>query len=686
MNCASQKEFFQLSFYICFLAANLQSKNYYQNNSMALKNLFRKKNVQDILNQVEQNEHGQNSLGRHLTVRDLAAFGIAAIIGAGIFSTIGKASADGGPAVIFLFLFTALACGFAAFAYAEFASMVPVSGSAYTYSYVAFGELIAWIIGWALIMEYAVGNITVAISWSDYFTGLLDGVVTTLNSRYDWHLHTLADWVQMDYLTASNGFADATALMQGGKSFENLDAGLQAAYNAWTTAPVLGPVHFVADLPALFIIILITALVYRGMKESRNASNMMVVVKLCIILLVIAVGAFYVDTANWDPFAPNGATGVLKGVSAVFFAYIGFDAISTTAEECKNPQRDLPRGMMWAIIICTVLYIVIALVLTGMVNYSQLNVGDPLAFVFDKLDLKWMSGIIAVSAVIAMASVLLVFQMGQPRIWMSMSRDGLLPKRFSKVHPKFKTPSYATIVTGFVVAVPALFLNLTIVTDLCSIGTLFAFVLVCAGVLVLQNKPNIPRGKFRTPYANAKYIMPVALIAGLAIIFTYSKQDAVDFITNEDVVNSPQGIVTSLDKEETQKVYNFLLASDVANGKQDLEEILSVYENEGTQYESLVRSLPIDESLKYESGFQLFKHKIPMWIFLISLLFLTVWAYRQNLSLIPMLGLICCLYMMAQLSVWNWIYFAIWLLIGLVIYFSFSMKNSKLGMIELENI
>lgn len=635
---------------------------------MAFKNLFRKKSVQDILNQVENIEHGHTSLGRHLTVRDLAAFGIAAIIGAGIFSTIGKASADGGPAVIFLFLFTALACGFAAFAYAEFASMVPVSGSAYTYSYVAFGEIVAWIIGWALIMEYAIGNITVAISWSDYFTGLLES----------GGLH-LPQWIQMDYLTALNGFAEASALMQGGKTFENLDRGLQAAYTAWTTSPTIGAFHFVADLPALLIIIIITALVYRGMKESRNASNLMVVVKLCIILLVIAVGAFYVDTANWDPFAPNGVSGVLKGVSAVFFAYIGFDAISTTAEECKNPQRDLPRGMMWAIIICTTLYVIIALVLTGMVRYNQLNVGDPLAFVFEELDLKWMSGIIAVSAVVAMASVLLVFQMGQPRIWMSMSRDGLLPKRYSKVHPRFRTPSYATIVTGFVVAVPALFLNLTLVTDLCSIGTLFAFVLVCAGVLVLQNRPNIPRGKFRTPYVNSKYILPVLLVAGLVFSFTYNKKETMIFLNNERQINTPATIVTSLTAAQAQEVYNSLLARDVATGTQDLEQILGTYEGNDAQYKTLVDELPIAEELKYESGFQLFKHKIPMYIFLISLVLLAVWAYRQNLSLIPLLGLICCLYMMAQLSVWNWIYFGIWLVIGLVIYFAFSHKNSKLN-------
>ena len=643
---------------------------------MTFLSLFRKKTVQDILKQVEKNNaDGHNALSKHLTARDLTAFGIAAIVGAGIFSTIGKASSDGGPAVIFLFIFTALACSFAAFAYAEFASMVPVSGSAYTYSYVAFGEIIAWIIGWALIMEYAVGNITVAISWSDYFTGLLEsgGI-------------NLPQWVQMDYLSASNGFKDATALMQGGKSFENLSAATQASYTAWTTSPVIGSLHLVADLPALLIIILITALVYRGMKESRNASNIMVLVKLFIIFLVIIVGVFYVDVANWDPFAPNGVSGVLKGVSAVFFAYIGFDAISTTAEECKDPQRDLPKGMMWAIVICTILYVIIALVLTGMVNYADLNVGDPLAFVFDKLNLKWMSGIIAVSAVIAMASVLLVFQMGQPRIWMSMSRDGLLPKRFSKVHPKYKTPSYATIVTGFVVAIPSLFLNLTMVTDLCSIGTLFAFVLVCAGVLVLQNKTDIPRGKFKTPYVNSKFIMPILILIGFVLAFGYNKKATMDFITNETQINNATDIITSLNKEETIKVYDYLVSIDPKNSSvetPDLELLLGNYEQDDAKYANVVAGLPVIDDIKYQSGFDLFKHKIPMWIFLIVLIGLSVWSYKENLSLIPLLGLICCLYMMAELSVWNWIYFAIWLLIGLLIYFGFSRKNSNLNVSSL---
>lgn len=634
-------------------------------------NLFRKKQVHHILAELEANEGKQESLGKFLTQKDLIFFGIAAIVGAGIFSTIGKASFDGGPAVIFLFMFTALACGFAALAYAEFASMVPVSGSAYTYSYVAFGEVIAWIIGWSLIMEYAVGNITLAISWSDYFTGLLNNM----------GIH-LPQWIQMDYLSAQNGFKDALALMESGKTFENLPSHLQMAHKAWTNAPTIGNFHFVADLPALGIIILITWLVYRGMKESRNASNILVYVKLAVIALVLIVGAFYVNTDNWDPFSPNGLGGVLKGVSAVFFAYIGFDAISTTAEECKNPQRDLPRSMIWSIVICTILYIAIALILTGMVNYKELNVGDPLAYVFDKLNLKWLAGIIAVSAVVAMASVLLVFQMGQPRIWMSMSRDGLLPPKFAKVHPKFKTPSFATIVTGFVVAIPALFMNLTMVTDLCSIGTLFAFALVCAGVLVLQDK-NVPRGKFKIPYVNGKFILPFGIVIGFILLFAWNKNGVSNFVYNKPQVYDATNLVTQLSKEEISKMTYYLEDEFQINKEDfnnDLEAMLSsVSEKSNTSYISLVTNAPIDNDKKFEKGFDLFKHKIPMWLFLISLVFLSIWSFKKNLSLIPMLGLICCIYLMAELTIWNWIYFTIWLIIGLLIYFSYSRFHSKLN-------
>lgn len=641
--------------------------------------LFRKKSISKILKDAASGygDH-ENTLHKTLGVRDLTAFGIAAIIGAGIFSTIGKASADGGPAVIFLFIFTAIACSFAAFAYAEFASMVPVSGSAYTYSYVAFGELVAWIIGWSLIMEYSIGNITVAISWSDYFTGLLSTIKIPFLGIDGIHV---PDWMTMDYLSAFNGHKHAEALFAAGKKMADLDQATALAYNAWITAPKIAGFHLVADIPALGIIIAITWLIYRGMKESRNASNAMVVVKLAVILLVLAVGIFYVDTKNWNPFAPNGIAGVLKGVSAVFFAYIGFDAISTTAEECKNPQRDLPRGMMWAIIICTILYIAIALVLTGIVKSDTLAVGDPLAFVFDQINLKLMSGIIAVSAVFAMASVLLVFQMGQPRIWMSMSRDGLLPKSFSKIHPKYKTPSFATIVVGFVVAVPSLFMNLTIVTDLCSIGTLFAFVLVCAGVLVLQNRPDVQRGKFKTPYINSKFIVPIAFVLALAFAFTQYGKATKAFLFNERKTIDAVSFVTSLEGNELNIVKNEInkhaapqmLKKDVT----DAEAYLSALPAQ--QYETFMANSQIKEAKKYETGWSLFKHKIPMWIFLIICVMICYYCVTKNLSLIPVLGLISCLYMMCELGISNWIGFGIWLIVGLIVYFTYGYKHSKLA-------
>ena len=398
---------------------------------MIRKDLFRRKSIDSILKHAESGEAGESKMKRTLTVRDLTALGIAAIVGAGIFSTIGTAASAGGPAVSLLFVFTAIACGFSALCYAQFAASIPISGSAYTYSYASFGELVAWIIGWDLIMEYAVGNIAVAISWSDYFTGLLGGL----------GVH-FPEFFSTDYLTASRGFHVALEQINQGIPLQTLSKSIQEAYTAWSSAPEIFGVKLIADLPAFSIVVFITYLVYVGIQETKIAGNIMVLLKLAILFVIIGVGAFYVNTDNWSPFAPNGLGGVLKGVSGVFFAYIGFDAISTTAEECKNPQKDLPKAMIYALVICTILYILISLILTGMVSYTELGVGDPLAYVFDKLHLTKLSGIISISAVIAMASVLLVFQVGQPRIWMSMSRDGLLPPKFSKLHKKYKTPAF----------------------------------------------------------------------------------------------------------------------------------------------------------------------------------------------------------------------------------------------------
>jgi basic amino acid/polyamine antiporter, APA family len=578
--------------------------------------LFRKKSIEKLKSDAARGELADTELsstGMHKTLGtlDLTSLGIAAVIGAGIFSTIGNASFDGGPAVVFLFAFTAIACGFSVLCYAEFASMIPVSGSAYTYAYASFGELIAWIIGWGLIMEYAVGNIVVAISWSDYFTELLRS----------YHLH-FPEYLAMDFVTASQHGLKVTELLSGGLSLTQIDSSpdyayLMKGYTAWSSAPALGNVKLICDLPAFLITVIITTVVYIGIRESRKATNAMVALKIAIVLLVIAVGAFYIRPENWSPFMPNGVGGVLKGVSGVFFAYIGFDAISTTAEECKNPQRDLPRGMMFSLAICTVLYMLIALVLTGMMNYKLLKVGDPLAFVFgpDGANVGWISGIIGISAVIAMASVLLVFQLGQPRIWMAMSRDGLLPKAFSTIHPRFKTPSFSTIITGLVVGIPALFVNMSVVLDLTSIGTLFAFLLVSGGVLVLQKThPEIER-KFKIPYVNSQVIIPILVAGGWGATLYFNPDSFQDFFT--------------------------LPSSSTA-----------------VALEALMQ-------------------KIPTAIYFIGTLAIAALAFIHRLSLIPVLALLSCGYLICGISNWSW--FLLWLALGLVIYFFYGYKHSKLG-------
>lgn len=568
--------------------------------------LFRRKSVTDIMSDAGSAEANGGGMKRTLRVFDLTALGVAAIVGAGIFSTIGNAAASGGPAVSLLFVFTAIACGLSALCYAEFASSIPISGSAYTYAYVSFGELIAWIIGWDLIMEYAIGNIAVAISWSGYFTALLDGL----------GMH-IPDYLSTDFLSASRGYQAALEAINAGTPLTQLSSGLQEAFAAWTNAPQLAGFRIIADFPALLIVVVITWICYVGIRESRITNNFFVILKIVLLLMVIGIGAFFVKPENWSPFAPNGITGVLKGVSGVFFAYIGFDAISTTAEECKNPRRDLPLSMFLALLITTVLYVMISLVLTGMVPYSELGVSDPMAYVFAKINMPGLSGVIAFGAIIAMASVLLVFQLGQPRIWMSMSRDGLLPPVFAKLHPKYRTPGFSTIVTGLVVAIPALFMNLTEVTDLTSIGTLFAFVLVSGGIIILNPHGNLnnEHSGFRVPYFDSRwFLMPIWII----IIFIILKT----------------GFQVPAAQSETGEVYNFL---------------------------------------------QYIRHHFPLMIFAVVSIIITFQAVIKRWSLIPVLGLLTNLYLMSQLGSTNWFRFMIWLGIGLVIYFMYGARNSRIN-------
>lgn len=561
--------------------------------------LFRKKSIDIIKQEYERADaehHASGGLRKVLGVRDLTFLGIAAVVGAGIFSTIGSAAYNGGPGISLLFVITAVTCGFSALCYAEFASRVPVSGSAYTYSYVTFGELVAWIIGWALILEYAIGNIVVAISWSGYFNNLLVNV---------FHIH-LPSWMLVDPQTAHSAFETATNAMASGAVIDpdKLNS-YQFAINAWNEAPQLGGAHIFFNLPAFIVVVLITWLAYIGIKESKHTANFMVMFKVGVIIFVIIAGAFFVDTNNWTPFLPNRFEGVLKGVSAVFYAYIGFDAISTTAEECKNPQRDMPRAMIYSLVICTILYILIALVLTGIENYSNFkDVHDPLAFVFAKRA-PWIETLVSVSAVVATTSVLLVFQLGQPRIWMSMSRDGLLPRRFGKIHPKFHTPSFATIITGVIVAVPSLFIEEGIVTDLTSIGTLFAFVLVSGGVLLLPRIDREP-GKFHIPYINGKIIVPLMLLG-----FAYGFRSRISFA------------LTHLGTVEHQDIF-FL-------------------------------------------------------VFLVLAIILAILTFLRNFSLIPILGVLFCAYLMIEIPVKSWYLFLAWMGLGLVIYFLYSFRHSKLA-------
>lgn len=550
---------------------------------------FRKKSLDTIVaeSQAGQGEGQGHAMHKVLTVRDLTFMGVAAVIGAGIFSTIGAAAYNGGPGVIFLFIITAITCGFTALCYAEFASLVPVSGSAYTYSYVTFGEVVAWIIGWALILEYAIGNIVVAISWSAYFNNILKAL----------GIH-LPEWLTTGYMTAKESFM---AAVKNGRPVEET-----IFYNA----PSIAGIKFIINLPGFIIVGLVTLLAYIGIHESKRSANFMVLLKIAVLVLVALIGFWFIfsegTTENWSPFLPNGMGGVLKGVSAVFFAYIGFDAISTTAEECADPQRDLPRGMIYSLLICTVIYVITALVITGMVNYTEFEgVTDPLAYVFEKINMQKIGFIISVSAVVAATSVLLVFQLGQPRIWMAMSRDGLLPSPFARINPRFRTPGFSTLVSGVLVGGLVLFVDDTLMTDLTSIGTLFAFALVSGGVLLLPFRPK-SEGKFRLPYINGKWIVPVLYIGILILMFARLK--------------------------------NALLHID----DESYQEVLFI-------------------------------------MFIIISGIIAVLSFLRNYSLIPVLGVLCCLYLMIEIPAKSWLVFFAWMGLGLSIYFFYGYRKSRLS-------
>jgi basic amino acid/polyamine antiporter, APA family len=452
--------------------------------------LFRRKPISALI------PDNPNALKRVLGAGDLVMLAIGAVIGAGIFSSIGTAAAGetlptgeivrygAGPALIFSFILLGIVCGLAALCYAELAAMIPQAGSAYAYSYATLGEFVAWIIGWDLILEYAVGNIAVAIAWSGYFSSLLSGFGISLPA----HL--------------THGYR--TALLSSDPAVHGL---LQSA-------PQVAGIPVLLNIPAALIVLAITWLLYIGVRESVRANNVMVVVKLLVLGVFVVLGGMHIDPANYKPFAPNGWAGIHQGAAIVFFAYIGFDAISTAAEETKNPQRNMPIGILAGLGICTVIYVIVGIVATGLVPYQQLRAADPLARALEVAGLPTASWIVAFGAVVSLTAVLLVFQYGQPRIFLAMARDGLLPRWAAKIHPKYRTPHITTVATGLVVAAGALVMDENEIYDLTNIGTLAAFAIVCIGVLVLRYKdPDRPR-PFRV-----RFVWPVAILGAAACVY-----------------------------------------------------------------------------------------------------------------------------------------------------------------------
>ena len=484
-------------------------------------NLWVRKSIASL--KAEAAESSEHGLKRTLTASNLVMLGIGAIIGAGFFVYTGTAAANNaGPAVAISFALGGIACAFAGLCYAEMASTVPIAGSAYTYAYATMGELVAWLIGWDLILEYMVGATGVAVGWSGYVVSVLHDIGIDLPARF------VSSW-GTKMIEVPDAVADQLRMRHGWVALSDVLGKLmqdsRIDYSAFPIATA------VINVPAMIIVALVTTLLVIGIQESARVNNVIVIIKVAIVILFILLGLRYFTTDNWGgkfipentgEFGHYGWSGVFRGAGVVFFAYIGFDAVSTTAQEAKNPQRDMPIGIIGSLVICTILYILGAIVMTGVVSYKLLSVPDPVAIAIDAMGLKWFSGLVKIGAIAGLTSVILVMIMSQPRIFFAMAKDGLLPKAFSKIHPKFRTPWITTIITGVIVMIAAGTLPIHICGELTSIGTLFAFAVVSAGVFYLRlTQPEVER-PFRTPFVY--FTAPMGVISAVLLMATLPSQ------------------------------------------------------------------------------------------------------------------------------------------------------------------
>ncbi|MDI9357509.1 MAG: amino acid permease [Phycisphaerales bacterium] len=540
----------------------------------------------------------QNKVGlkRVLSQGDLIFFGIAAIVGAGSFSSIGVACYQGGLGVVFLFLFCAVASILSALCYATFAARYPVSGSAYTYAYASMGKTMGWIVGWLLILEYSLANVYVTFAWSDYLTT---------------SLHTIGIHIPL-YLS--------TSYWDGYDAFVNNNVTTED-YRAWLVAPHVWHFKLLVDLPAIFINILVSCMAYIGIYTSKRINNGMVLIKLFILFLVVVVGVTLVKAKNLFTWLPNGFSGIMGSVSAVFFTYIGFDAISTLAEDAKNPKRDVPRSMIWSLVISTAIYIIVAMVLIGIVGYRQLDVADPLTFVFIPQGFTFFIVLIGITALIAMTSALLAFQISQPRVWFSMGRDGLLPDKFATIHPRYQTPSFATWITFVLISIFIICTGKQLMLDFTSLGTIVVFIIICLGVLIMDHKKMLPKqaNTFTIPHIHGKWMIPLFL----AIVICIQYANPLYF-----------------------------------------KELLYLDNNvPGHQSDILFHSVT---------------NKITTLIFWIIFVVTVLVGTITNQSLIPLLGIITSLYLLTGMELRNWLLFLSWILIGLIFYYYYGYRKKTI--------